>query len=131
VVLVLDTRFLLTHTFPPTEDDRRKLRDFSSKIAREGLIIPPVVIAEFMRLAGPRIGREAAEARLRLWISTCAKVLEVGEEESFIAGRMALSYRRVPLADILIGAVAKSLRASVVSDDPHFFELGVKTLWYK
>ncbi len=131
MVLVLDTRFLIAHTFPPTEDEKKKLKGFSSRIARENLVIPPVVVVEFIKLAGSRLGREAAEVRLRRWIDTCAEVAHVGEEESFLAGRLALSHKKVPLADIMIGSIAKSLKAPVVSDDPHFVELGIKTVWYK
>ncbi|RLG42400.1 MAG: hypothetical protein DRO05_01225 [Thermoproteota archaeon] len=131
MVLVLDTRFLIAHTFPPTEEDRKKLKEFSSRIAREGLVIPPVVAVEFIKLAGLKLGREGAEVRLKRWINTCARIYEVGEEESFLAGRMALSHGGVPLADVIIGAVAKILKTAVVSDDPHFFELGVRTIWYR
>ena len=131
MVLVLDTRFLIAHTFPPTEEDRKELKAFSSRIAKEGLIIPPVVAVEFIKLAGSKLGREGAEVKLRRWINTCAKIHEMGEVESFLAGRMALSHRGVPLADVMIGAVAKTLRAAVVSDDPHFFELGIRKIWYR
>ncbi|RLG51260.1 MAG: hypothetical protein DRO00_07450 [Thermoproteota archaeon] len=131
MVLVLDTRFLIAHTFPPSNEDRKRLKVFSSKIAREEILIPSVVAIEFLKLVGLRLGREATEVRIRQWLNTCARIPSFGEEESFLAGRMALSHRDVPLADVMIAAIAKLHKAEIVSDDPHFFELGVRTVWYK
>jgi len=130
LALILDTRFLIAHTFPPTERDREKIREFVARSAREGLAIPSVVVAEFVKVAGRRLGSEAAEVRIRVWISGGAKVEPIDERVAFEAGRMALA-KDVPLADALVAAVAKSTGGVVVSDDPHFRVLGVKTTWYK
>ena len=130
MALILDTRFLIAHTFPPTERDREKLREFVVRRAGEGFVIPAVVVAEFIKVAGRRLGSERAEVRLRVWISSGAKVAPIDERVAFEAGRMALA-RGVPLADALVAAVAKSTGGVMVSDDPHFRELGVKTTWYK
>ena len=53
------------------------------------------------------------------------------EEAIFITGEMALKYRSVPLADVTIAAMAKLLDAKVVSDDPHFELMGIRTVWYE
>ncbi|MDK2463437.1 MAG: PIN domain-containing protein [Candidatus Korarchaeota archaeon] len=130
MALILDTRFLIAYTFPPTERDREKLREFVVRRAGEGFVIPAVVVAEFIKVAGRRLGSEAAEVKLKVWISSGAKVEPIDERVALEAGRMTLA-RGVPLADALVAAVAKSTRGIVVSDDPHFRVLGVKATWYK
>jgi predicted nucleic acid-binding protein len=131
VVLILDTRFLITHTFPPSEEIRKKIKEFASKIAKEGLIIPSIVITEFIKIAGHKLGRESAKIRLRIWISGGAKIVPLDEELAFFAGEMALSHINIPICDVIIGAIAKHTGAKVVSDDLHFEELNIKTLWYE
>ena len=53
------------------------------------------------------------------------------EEDCFEAGRILCRHQGIPIADALIAAVAKRLRAMIVIDDPRFKELGLRTLWYK
>lgn len=50
MALVLDTRFLITHTFPPTKKDRDKIRFFIAKIRREKLYMPSVVVVEYIKV---------------------------------------------------------------------------------
>jgi len=45
LALILDTRFLIAHTFPPTERDREKIREFVGR-ADEGFVILAVLVAE-------------------------------------------------------------------------------------
>ncbi len=131
MALVLDTRFLIAHTFPPTYDDRDKIRVFIAKIRQEKLIIPAIAIVEYIKIAGKRIGQEAAKVRIRAWIEAGAQVAGLTEEMSFKAGILALKNPNIPLADVIIATIASSYNAQIVSDDPHFEMLGVKTLWYK
>lgn len=63
---VADTRLLLTLEFPPTPQMKKKTTDFFQKQLREGLLVPSIVLSEFVKYAGPRIGEEAAKNRIRL-----------------------------------------------------------------
>lgn len=83
MALVIDTRFLIAHTFPPTEDERRKIKEFTSKLAREELIIPSIVVTEFMKIAGLVVGKDSAKIRLKLWVKGGAKILPIGGETAF------------------------------------------------
>jgi len=131
MALVIDTRFLLAHTLPPSEDDRRILKEFTSKLAGEELIIPSIVPIEFIKIAGSVIGKDNAKVRLKLWIKGGVKIFPIDGETAFLAGEIALQHRNIPIADVIIGAVAIQLNAEIVTDDLHFTMLGVKTLWYK
>ncbi|RSN68610.1 type II toxin-antitoxin system VapC family toxin [Candidatus Korarchaeum cryptofilum] len=131
MALILDTRFLIAHTFPPSDEGRRSIANFLSRISKEKLIIPSIVITEFMRVAGTRLGAEQARIKLKLWTARGAGVLSVDEETAFPAGELALRHKDIPIADVIIGAVAKQHKAAIITDDPHFKILNLKTVWYK
>jgi len=38
--LILDTRFLIAHAFPPSDEERRSVATFLSRISKERLLIP-------------------------------------------------------------------------------------------
>ncbi|RSN71724.1 PIN domain-containing protein [Candidatus Methanodesulfokora washburnensis] len=131
MALILDTKFLIAHTFPPSDEERRDIANFLSRISKEKLIIPSIVITEFMKVAGTRLGAEQARIKLKLWTARGAGVLSVDEETAFLAGELALRHKDIPIADVIIGAVAKQHKAAIITDDPHFKMLNLKTVWYK
>jgi len=131
MAVVLDTRFLIAHTFPSTPDDRDRIASFAAKVATEGLLASSLSIVEFVKVAGARIGRDAATTRLRIWKKGGLEFVPVSEEIGFLAGELGLSHPDVPLGDVVIAATARSASAEVVTDDPHYGGLGVKTLWFK
>lgn len=131
MALVLDTRFLLIHTFPPSLEDKIMIERFTARLLENKIIIPSVVVVEYIKIAGKRIGRAAAETKLNLWKNIGAEVAHFSEELAYEAGRLALNHPRLPLADIIIATTALHYRARIVTDDPHYSILGAKTLWFK
>jgi predicted nucleic acid-binding protein len=77
MALILDTKFLIAHTFPPSDEERRSIANFLSRISKEKLIIPSIVITEFMKVAGTRLGAEQARIKLKLWTARGAGVLQL------------------------------------------------------
>ncbi len=125
-----DTRLLLTLEFPPTPQQKTKTKSFFEKELRDGLLAPSIVLAEFIKYAGPRIGEEAAKNRLRLLKEHGMETITIDEECGITAGSLLLSHQNVPLADALIAACVTIGRADyVLTDDPHFKTLNVKTKW--
>jgi predicted nucleic acid-binding protein len=127
---VLDTRFLIELFFSADaqalERARVKLRDLRRR--REG-VVPTLVLVEFFdqacRRAGKRKASEACDAIL-------ASGLESGPLTPAIArtaGGLRCRHRTVPIADCVVAATAAELDGRVVSDDPHFGELGVRVAW--
>ena len=57
---ICDPCLLLTFKFPPTEDVRSKLRSLVDAELKRKIIIPAIVIAEYIKIAGRRVGLEAA-----------------------------------------------------------------------
>ncbi len=132
MALVLDTRFLITYFSPPTPQDRRALSAlFKDRVLGERSVISSIAVAECIRIIGRRHGLGVAEAFLKRFEAAGVAVEPVTAADAYRAGELALRHPEVPLADALIAALALRLKAKVVSDDPHFRELGVKTVWYK
>jgi predicted nucleic acid-binding protein len=115
---------------PPTPQLGKKTRDFFEKELRSGLILPTVVLTEFLEIAGARIGEEAAKNRIRLLKEKGAQITSFTEQHALKTGNLLLSNRNVPLADAIIASYVKNGEADyVITDDPHFKALNVKTKW--
>ena len=126
---VADTRLLLTLEFPPNEDLAAKAEDFVEKETSR-LLAPSIVITEFIKYAGARIGEDAAKTRIRLLKEKGLKIVPIDEKDALTAGSLLLAHRNVPTADALIASFVKNGAAEcVITDDLHFKTLGVKTKW--
>ncbi len=76
------------------------------------------------------MGEEAAKTRLRLLKERGMQTAPIDEENALIAGSLLLSHRNVPIADAIIASYVKTgVAECVLTDDPHFKALGVKTKW--
>ena len=127
---VADTRLLLTLEFPPNPAVKAKIRDLFEKELRGHLLAPSIILSEFIEFAGAKIGEEAAKTRIRLLKDMGLQIVALDEECALAAGSLLLSKRNTPLADALIASLVKNKLAEyVITDDPHFKVLGVKTRW--
>jgi len=125
-----DTRLLLTLEFPPNEDLAAKVEDFVEKETARQLLAPAIVITEFIKYAGARIGEDAARTRIRLLKEKGLRIIPIDEKDALTAGYLLLAHRNVPIADALIASFVKNGAAEyVITDDLHFKTLGVKTKW--
>lgn len=94
------------------------------------LVAPSVVSTEFLKIAGARIGEAAAELRLNLLKERGMKVIPITEEMALTAARLLLTHQDVPIADALIASPVKMGDAQyVVTDDPHYQTLKIRTRW--
>jgi len=97
---------------------------------RRGLLVPSIVVTEFIRLAGKRVGEEAALVFLKGLTIRGANIVAVDEKIAVEAGKLALRHWDVPIADILIGATTILYHAeNIISDDQHFKQMELKTKW--
>ncbi len=130
MTVIADTRLLLTFKFPPTEEARRKAANLMRESLRRGLLVPSIVVTEFVKLAGKRLGEEEAITFIKELKMRGASVVAADEGLAIEAGRLALRHWDIPVADILIGATMVVHHAEyVVSDDEHFKDMGFKTKW--
>lgn len=127
---VADTRLLLTLEFPPNPEAKTKIRDLFEKELRGRVLAPTIILSEFIEHAGAKIGEDAAKTRIRLLKDMGLQIVALDEECALVAGSLLLSKRNTPLADAVIASFVKNKLAEyVITDDPHFKALGVKTKW--
>jgi predicted nucleic acid-binding protein len=127
---VADTRLLLTLEFPPTEAFGEKIESFVEKEIAKHLFAPSIVLTEFIKYAGAKIGEDAAMTRLRVLEEKGLRIVALGEKNALTAGSLLLAHANVPIVDTLIASFVKNGAAEyVVTDDSHFKKLGVKTKW--
>ena len=128
---VADTRLLLAFEFPRSEDAKKKAVDLLERELAGRLVAPSIVLTEFVKVAGPKMGQDAATTRLRLLRDRGMRVEPLGEREALAAGGLLLSHGDIPTADALIASLVKTGAGDyVVTDDPHYAALGVKTKWF-
>lgn len=93
-------------------------------------MVPTVVLAEFIEIAGARIGEEAAKTRIRLLKERGMQIMQFDEQHALKTGSLLHANRNVPLADVIIASYVKTGEADyVISDDPHYKILNTKTKW--
>ena len=96
------------------------------------MIIPAIVLAEYIKIAGSKVGSQSALVHISELEARGGSVVPVSREVAVMAGNLLLAKPAVPMADALIAATAKVMHAEhVLSDDPHFKVLGIKTLWLR
>ncbi len=128
---IADTRLLLTLEFPPSKETKRQVEASMTHELSHRLLAPTIVLTEFMKIAGVRIGEATARLRLRLLKERGLHTLPLSEEMALSAGSLLLKHQEIPIADALIASPVKLGEADyVVTDDPHYKILGVRTKWF-
>ncbi len=128
---VADTRLLLTLQFPPDDVVKDNIQIFIQKEIAHGIILPSIVLSEFLKITGSKIGIQAATRTINIVKERGMKVKSIDEELAMEAGRLLIKHTHVPFADSLIAAfVSSKIAEYVLSDDPHFKILGTKTRWF-
>ncbi|MCL2476970.1 PIN domain-containing protein [Candidatus Bathycorpusculum sp.] len=126
---ITDTRRLIHLEFP-TIQESTKTRLFFEHELRKHLFAPTIVLTEFIEGAGTKIDKEAAKNRLRALKEKGLEIVELGEKQALIAGELLLTHHNVPITDALVASYVKSGDAEyVLTDDPHYKMLNVKTKW--
>jgi len=127
---VCDTRLLITFRFPPSEETKQKITKLVQRELGERLLVPSIVLAEYVKVASKKVGVEAAITHIHELESRGIIVTNINREIALEAGRLLAKYPNVPIADALLAASATVYSADhVVTNDPHFKKLGVKTQW--
>ncbi len=127
---IADTRLLLTLEFPPDKETKRQVEDTIARELGQRLLAPSIILTEFLKIAGPRMGEGAARLRLRLLKERGLRTLEFTEEMALSAGALLIKHQEIPIADAIIAAPVKLGEADyVVTDDPHYKTLSVRTRW--
>jgi len=99
---IADTRLLLTLEFPPDKDTKRQIEAAVTHELTHRLLAPTIVLTEFLKIAGVRIGEATTRLRLKLLKERGLHTLPLSEEMALSAGSLLLRHQEVPVADALI-----------------------------
>lgn len=122
---LFETRFFWALFTEKDTEYVNKLRSIFERSKRR--VISSVTIYEVHKLTLENEGEAVAQLR----VNTIKKDFEVIDVTCSIAEEGArIAHRtRNPMADSLIMATAKELSLPCVTDDPHYKDHGIKTVW--
>ncbi|MEM2940192.1 MAG: PIN domain-containing protein [Thermoproteota archaeon] len=123
---VYDTRFFATLYYSKNQDEKERLR--RELAGRQLKYVSAVSVYEVYKLSVQTDGKEAADLRTSL----LEKDFKVVDVDSRIAREAALTWYKyhVPMADAIIVATAKLLKAECVTNDPHLTSIReIRSRW--
>ncbi|MGA3190880.1 MAG: PIN domain-containing protein [Candidatus Bathyarchaeia archaeon] len=122
---VYDTRFFIEHYY---SKDGKVLQRTKEELRGREKYVSAIVIHEVYQLTLTREGRESAMLRTTL-LEKDFKIVRVDAEIAKGSAELRHKYK-LSMADSMIAATASHLKASCVSDDPHFQTIKeIKTRW--
>jgi predicted nucleic acid-binding protein len=123
---VYDTRFFMEHYYSQNEAILKKTKEAIRKA--EERFISAIVIHEVYQLTLKQEGRETAVLRTAL-LEKDFKVVKIDAEIAKSSAELRHKYK-ISMADSIVAATALSLKATCLSDDPHFKSVKeIKTTW--
>jgi predicted nucleic acid-binding protein len=123
---VYDTRFFIEHYY--SKDNEVLKRTTNALRTDKNKVISAIVVHEVYKLTLEKEGKEQAELRTRL-LEKDFKVINVDTQIAKISAELRHKYR-IPMADSIVAATAKSLKLVCITDDQHFTQIKeIKTKW--
>ena len=123
---VYDTRFFLEHYYSKEAPILKRTREAIRKVKER--FISTIVIHEIYWLTLKQEGKETAALRATL-LEKDFKVVKVDAEIAKSSAQLRHKYK-MNMAESIIAATALLLKATCLSDDPHFKTINeIKTVW--
>ncbi len=128
---VLDTRFFIEHFYSNNPEARKKTYEKLISLVKQGTgIVPAIVLMEVVKITCEKRGVDEANIRYLSVLRSGLELANITPEIAKVAGMLRCRYHRVPMGDCVIAAVAIVSKAKIITDDPHFAEIGdVKRAW--
>jgi predicted nucleic acid-binding protein len=114
--LVYDTRFFIEHYYSADHAIEEKTK--RELLSNRNKHVSAITLHEVYRFSLAKEGREVAQLRIDL-ISKDFNVVDVDSAIALKAAEMRHGLS-LPMADSLIAATCSMLKATCVTDDPHF-----------
>jgi len=117
--VLYDTRFVAAIYYPSNDDEAARIRrELTTNLSK---YISSVTVYELYKLSLESEGRATADLRTEL----LKRDFTIANLDCKIAREAALLWKkyRVPMADAVIASTALQLKASCVSNDPHFVKM--------
>ena len=121
-----DTRLISAVYYPGSDDEASRIRtELTSNLSRYA---SSVTVYEVYKLTLESEGRETADLRIEL----LRRDFSITNLDWKIAKQAALLWKkyRIPMADAVIAATAMQLKATCVTNDPHFTKIKeIRSRW--
>ncbi len=122
---VYDTRFFVEFYYSTNQPFRRKIEQ---EKRRRDKYVSTVAIHEIYNITLAREGRETAKLRATL-IPKDFQVIPVDEQIAQVSAELRYKYK-LSMGDSMMAATAYTLKATCISDDPHFKQISeIETTW--
>ena len=122
---IYDTRFLVELYYSKDEKTLNKLK---AEKPRKEKHISTIVLHEVYKLTLAREGRQTAQLRTTL-LEEDFKTVPVTADIAKASAELRHKYK-ISMGDSIIAATAQSLKATCISDDPHFQKIKeINTKW--
>jgi len=123
---VYDTRFFVEYYYTQDSTTMKKAKEAMRKA--RGRFVSAIVLHEFYQLTLKKEGRETAILRTNL-LEKEFKVIMIDAKIARSSAELRHKYK-MSMADSMIAATALLLKATCLSDDPHFKAVNeIKTAW--
>jgi predicted nucleic acid-binding protein len=123
---VYDTRFFVEYYYTRDSAIMKKAKEAMRKVGER--FVSAIVLHEFYQLTLKKEGRETAILRTNL-LEKEFKVVKIDSEIAKSSAELRHKYK-MSMADSIIAATALLLKATCLSDDPHFKAVNeIKTAW--
>ncbi len=123
---VFDTRFFMAGYYSPDPNEVKKLKE-KNRGTKERFL-STIVLHEIYQLTLKKEGRETAKLRTAI-LEQDYKVVDVDGNLAKTSAELRLKYD-MSMADSIIAATALALKATCISDDPHFKAVKeIRTEW--
>ena len=124
--VLYDTRLISAIYYPSSDDEASRIRtELTGNLSR---YVSSVTVYEVYKLTLESEGRETADLRIEL----LTRDFSITNLDWKIAKQAALLWKkyRVPMADAVIAATAMHLKATCVTNDPHFTKIKeIRSRW--
>jgi predicted nucleic acid-binding protein len=117
--VLYDTRFIAAVYYPTDNDEASRIRkELTSNLSR---YVSSVTVYELYKLSLEAEDRETADLRTEL----LKRDFSIANLDWKIAKEAALLWKkyRIPMADAVVAATALQLKATCVTNDPHFAKM--------
>jgi len=121
----VDTRLFLTLFLAESPSTKEKVRRKVEQLEAQKSLVPTIVLHEVYKFEYETIGADVAALRTDSIVKSNFKILDLDTAIALSAARLRCRYRGLPTADSIIAATAIELKSNtVITDDPHFKEIG-------
>jgi predicted nucleic acid-binding protein len=122
---VFDSRFFVEFYYSRDETSKKKIAE---KKKFRDRYISSIVVHEVYNFSLSREGREVAKLRATL-MNEEFQVIPVDDQVAQTSAELRHKYQ-LSMGDSMIAATALSLKAILISDDPHFKQIKeIETIW--